>query len=74
MGAVHRPFRQIDRAPTSAAHIAFSEEKMSTTISSAQGQVPEPASIADRSGIGFGDNEHLGRMGRRLAAGKQTFR
>jgi hypothetical protein len=29
---------------------------------------------ADRSGIGFGDNEHLGRMGRRLAAGKQTFR
>jgi hypothetical protein len=52
MGAAHQPFRQIDRAPTSAAHLAFSEEKMSTTISSEQGQVPERASI-DESKIAY---------------------
>ena len=52
MGAAHQPFRQIDGAPTSAAHIAFSEEKMSTTISSEQGQVPERASI-DESKIAY---------------------
>jgi 2,4'-dihydroxyacetophenone dioxygenase len=52
MGAAHQPFRQIDRAPTPAAHIAFSEEKMSTTISSEQGQVPERASI-DESKIAY---------------------
>src|ERR1700761_3340627 len=52
MRAAHRPFRQIDRAPTPAAHIAFSEEKMTTTNSPEQGQAPERASI-DESKIAY---------------------
>src|ERR1700722_13869864 len=42
----------LDEKPESATRIAFSEEKMSPTISSEQGQVPERASI-DESKIAY---------------------